>query len=62
MQKTDDRVSDALKLYIAKQAARITALNEAVLDAAEKLRQIEHDLRVAQAERDYFKKRAEATD
>ena len=58
MQKTDNRVSDALKLYIAKQAATIASLNEAVLDAAEKLRQIEHDLRVAQAERDHWQRRA----
>ena len=58
MQKTDDRVSDALKLYIAKQAATIASLNEAVLDAAERLRQIEHDLRAARAERDYWQRRA----
>ena len=59
MQNDDDRVKQALKEFIKTQSATIAALNEGCQALVEKLREIEHDLRVAEVERDYWKKRAE---
>ncbi len=59
MSDDDERVKDALKQFIQTQSATIAALNDGCQALVVQLREIEHDLRVTEVERDYWRKRAE---
>lgn len=54
----DHRVKDALQRHITAQAAVIMQLSNNCHTLLSTLQEIEHDLRVAETERDYWKKRA----
>lgn len=55
---SDPRVVEALKRHINSQAKTITLLNDSCSELTSRLREIEHDLRVAKTERDYWQRKA----